>query len=86
MDSDKSATAADIVLKYFFLLIGVKRLIVGIRKNKHIKFADFLFGKDGRIISGLKGPAIIGANLFQSGLTNWCLMDKILKKAGVPEA
>lgn len=28
----------------------------------------------------------VGANLFQSGLTNWCLMDKILKKAGVPEA
>lgn len=28
----------------------------------------------------------VGANLFQSGLTNWCLMDKILKKVGVPEA
>ena len=28
----------------------------------------------------------MGANLFQSGLTGWCLMDKILKKAGVPEA
>ncbi len=28
----------------------------------------------------------VGANLFQSGLTNWCLMNKILKKAGVPEA
>ena len=27
----------------------------------------------------------VGANLFQSGLTGWCLMDKILKKAGVPE-
>lgn len=28
----------------------------------------------------------VGANLFQSGLTNWCLMDKILRKFGVPEA
>jgi hypothetical protein len=28
----------------------------------------------------------VGANLFQSGLTKWCLMDKILKKLGVPEA
>lgn len=28
----------------------------------------------------------VGANLFQSGLTNWCLMDIILKKTGVPEA
>lgn len=27
----------------------------------------------------------VGANLFQSGLTGWCLMDKILKKLGVPE-
>jgi len=25
----------------------------------------------------------VGANLFQSGLTNWCLMDIILKKLGV---
>jgi hypothetical protein len=28
----------------------------------------------------------VGANLFQSGLTGWCLMDKILKKVGVSEA
>lgn len=29
--------------------------------------------------------AFVGANLFQSGFTNWCLMDKILAKLGVPE-
>ena len=29
--------------------------------------------------------AFVGLNLFQSGLTNWCLMETILKKAGVPE-
>lgn len=27
----------------------------------------------------------VGANLFQSGITKWCLMDKILAKVGVPE-
>jgi hypothetical protein len=25
----------------------------------------------------------IGLNLFQSGLTNWCLMENILRKLGV---
>ena len=25
----------------------------------------------------------VGANLFQSGLTNWCLMSQILAKLGV---
>lgn len=29
--------------------------------------------------------AFVGANLFQSGFTNWCLMDKILAKLGVTE-
>lgn len=28
----------------------------------------------------------VGANLFQSGITNWCLMDKILGACGVPKA
>lgn len=27
----------------------------------------------------------VGANLFQSGITNWCLMDKILAGLGVPK-
>ena len=26
----------------------------------------------------------VGANLFQSGLTNWCLLSSILAKLGVP--
>ncbi len=29
--------------------------------------------------------AFVGANLFQSGLTKWCLMESILKKLRVPE-
>ena len=29
--------------------------------------------------------AFVGLNLFQSGLTKWCLMEDILKKLGVPE-
>ncbi len=28
----------------------------------------------------------VGLNLFQSGLTKWCLMEEILKKLGVPES
>lgn len=27
--------------------------------------------------------AFVGANLFQSSLTGWCLLDDILRKAGV---
>jgi hypothetical protein len=30
--------------------------------------------------------AFVGANLFQSGFTNFCPMSLILKKLGVPEA
>jgi hypothetical protein len=29
--------------------------------------------------------AFVGVNLFQSGLTGWCLMNKILKKMGLRE-
>lgn len=29
--------------------------------------------------------AFVGFNLFQSGITGFCPMDKILKKLGVPE-
>ena len=27
--------------------------------------------------------AFVGLNLMQSGLTNWCLMERILRKAGL---
>jgi len=27
--------------------------------------------------------AFVGINLFQSGITNWCLMESLLRKAGV---
>lgn len=29
--------------------------------------------------------AFVGANLFQSALTRWCLMEDILRKLGVPD-
>ena len=29
--------------------------------------------------------AFVGLNLFQAGLTKWCLMEKILIRLGVPE-
>ena len=28
--------------------------------------------------------AFIGINLLQSGITNWCLMENIVRKLGVP--
>jgi hypothetical protein len=28
-------------------------------------------------------PLFVGLNLFQSALTRWCLMEKLLKKLGV---
>jgi hypothetical protein len=30
--------------------------------------------------------AFVGANLAQSGLTQWCLMGSILRRLGVPQA
>ena len=36
-------------------------------------------------INWLWFTAFVGANLFQHGITNWCLMDIILKKLGVKE-
>jgi hypothetical protein len=30
--------------------------------------------------------AFVGVNLFQSGLTGWCLMEVILRKLGLPAA
>ncbi len=29
--------------------------------------------------------AFIGVNLLQSGFTNWCLLETILRKTGLPE-
>lgn len=29
--------------------------------------------------------AFVGANLLQSALTRWCLLERILRKLGVPE-
>ena len=34
-------------------------------------------------INWLWFTAFVGANLFQSSLTKWCLMDTILKRLGV---
>jgi hypothetical protein len=30
--------------------------------------------------------AFVGANLFQSGFTRWCLMETFLTRLGVPQA
>ncbi len=34
-------------------------------------------------INWLWFTAFVGANLFQSGFTNWCLMENILEKLGI---
>ena len=34
-------------------------------------------------INWLWFTAFVGVNLFQSSLTNWCLMDTLLKRLGV---
>ena len=34
-------------------------------------------------INWLWFTAFVGVNLFQSSITKWCLMEKILKKLGV---
>ena len=36
-------------------------------------------------MSWLWFTAFVGLNLFQSSLTNWCLMAKILKAVGIKE-
>ncbi|MDP4679021.1 MAG: DUF2892 domain-containing protein [Cyclobacteriaceae bacterium] len=36
-------------------------------------------------INWLWFTAFVGANLLQSSMTNWCLMNDILKKIGVKE-
>ena len=37
-------------------------------------------------INWLWFTAFVGANLFQSSLTKWCLMEKILARLGVAKA
>lgn len=36
-------------------------------------------------INWLWFTVFVGANLLQSGITNWCMLSTILKKAGLPE-
>ena len=48
---------------------------------------SLLFGVEGSPLfhstNWLWFTAFVGANLFQSGLTDWCLMERILAKLGV---
>ncbi|NWJ40447.1 MAG: DUF2892 domain-containing protein [Geothrix sp.] len=55
----------------------------------HIVAGTFILGS--LALAHLHSPnwlwftAFVGANLLQSGITNWCLMTSILRKLGVPE-
>lgn len=56
----------------FFILLS---LALGVHASPLFQHANWLWF-----------TAFVGANLFQSGITGWCLMDKILTRAGVPHA
>lgn len=58
------------IIAGFFVLLS---LALGVEASPLFQNANWLWF-----------TAFVGANLFQSGFTNWCLMDKILTKLGVP--
>jgi len=57
--------------------------------NRYIKAIAGIFILASLLLAHFVNPnwiwftAFVGANLLQSGFTNWCLMEEILKKAGV---
>ncbi len=56
----------------FFVLLT---LVLGVQASPLFHNANWLWF-----------AVFVGVNLFQSGITGWCLMDKILTKLGVPTA
>lgn len=58
------------VIAGFFILLS---LALGVAASPLFHHANWLWF-----------TAFVGANLLQSGLTGWCLMDQILTKLGVP--
>ena len=66
----------------------VQRLYFGLCRPVHHDFPGF--GREGSPLFvskwALAFTAFVGANLFQSGFTNFCPLGIILKKLGVPES
>ena len=61
------------------------RIIAGSFIMLSLALAHFSGTVDMTQISWLWFTAFVGANLFQSGITRFCPMDMMLKKAGVPQ-
>lgn len=61
------------------------RTIAGLFIILSLVLAHFSGQVDLTKMSWLWLTAFVGINLFQSGITNWCLMATILKAAGVKE-
>lgn len=66
------------VQRYIFVFAG---LFVMISLALGVEGSPFFVSK-----WALAFTAFVGANLFQSGFTNFCPLGIILKKLGVPEA
>ena len=61
------------------------RIIAGSFIMLSLALAHFSGTVDMTQISWLWFTAFVGFNLFQSGLTRFCPLDAVLKKAGVPQ-
>jgi hypothetical protein len=61
------------------------RIIAGFFIMLSLALAHFSGSVDMTHVSWLWFTAFVGFNLFQSGLTRFCPMDIMLKKAGVKE-
>jgi hypothetical protein len=62
------------------------RIIPGAFIMISIALAHFASQADLSRLSWLWFTAFVGANLFQSGFTRFCLLETILKKSGVKES
>ncbi len=61
------------------------RIIAGFFIMLSLALAHFSGSVDMTQLSWLWFTAFVGFNLFQSGITRFCPMDMMLKKAGVPQ-
>ena len=61
---------------------SLTRLIAGLFIMLSLAFAHMSGQADMSSVSWLWFTAFVGVNLFQSGITKWCLMTNILKKLG----
>jgi cytochrome c biogenesis protein CcdA len=63
----------------------IVRIVAGFFIMLSLALAHFSGTVDMTQASWLWFTAFVGFNLFQSGLTRFCPLDAVLKKAGVPQ-